>query len=248
MCHPDAPPGRATPDGPRLEVQVTVSDQAAMPALLCGESERPPVLVVADVFGRSPFYENLAGLIAAAVFQALVPDFFFREGRLAESSREAAFARPALLDEARAVDDLAAALTFLRERSGRQRVGTVGFCMGGTFALDLASSEEDLVTVAYYGFPVPQTNLTMPPPRPIDLVESQSGPVLAFWGEKDEAVGAENVAAYVELASASNPQFAHQVVPGLGHGFLGSADLADPDDAGAATWRRAVSHLQSNLA
>jgi carboxymethylenebutenolidase len=247
MCHPDVPPGRATSASERIEVGVTVPGGETMSALLRGDADRPPVLLVGDVFGRSPFYENLAGVIAEAGFQVLLPDFFFREGELTEMSKDAAFARRGSLDEARSLEDLAAAIAFLRERSGQNAVGTIGFCMGGTFVLDLASSDTNLVTVAYYGFPVPQASLTMPPPRPIDQVGAQRGPVLAFWGENDDAVGAENVASYVPLAAAANPGFEHEVVAGLGHGFLGAADLADPEDPGGRTWMRAISHLQTHL-
>lgn len=247
MCHPEAPAGQAPSDSDRAEAQIELPGGEMMPVLLCGAPSLPPVLMVGDVFGRSPFYEHLGGVLADAGFQVMVPDFYFREGPLETIDKAAAFARRAKLDEARALDDLAAAIGALRARSGRTKVGTVGFCMGGTFVLDLASRGPDLVTVAYYGFPVPQANLTMPPPRPLDLVDSQQGPVLAFWGDQDETVGVENVSGYVEAAAKANPAFEHELLPGLGHGFLGTADLADGEDPAAATWRRAVSLLDENL-
>jgi carboxymethylenebutenolidase len=247
MCHPEVPAGQALSDAARAEVRIELPGGEEMPALLCGGEGLPPVLVVGDVFGRSPFYEHLAGVLAGAGFQVLVPDFYFREGPLEKIDKAAAFARRAQLDEARTLDDLAAAIAFLRARSSGTKVGTVGFCMGGTFVLDLASRDDDLVTVAYYGFPVPQASITMPPPRPIDLVDAQRGPVLAFWGDQDDTVGSENVAAYVDVAAAANPSFEHEVLPGLGHGFLGAADLSDQSDPAAATWRRAVSLLRENL-
>jgi dienelactone hydrolase len=119
--------------------------------------------------------------------------------------------------------------------------------MGGTFVLDLASLHAGLVTVAYYGFPVPPATVVSPPPRPIDLVGTLRGPVLAFWGDQDEAVGMTHIREYARLASAANPRFEHEIVPNLGHGFLGSSHLEEIDDPGGATWHRALAHLRNHL-
>jgi dienelactone hydrolase len=119
--------------------------------------------------------------------------------------------------------------------------------MGGTFALDLASTEDDLTSVAYYGFPVPQATLASPPPRPLDLVDDLRGPVLAFWGDQDQAVGIEHAHDYAQRAATANPAFEHEILPGLGHGFLGAAVLDDLADPGGATWARTLAFLQTNL-
>lgn len=250
MCHTDIPPGAETPALRRAEVEVPLPGGETMPALeIAAAPDAPAVLVACDVFGRSPFYEHLAALLAQAGFTALVPEFFFREGPLPEGGgKEAAFSRRSRLDESRSVEDLRAAVAWQRERSSRTTVGAVGFCMGATFLLDLASTGvRDLVAVSYYGFPEPQAALTSPPPRPIDLVETLEGPVLAFWGDQDETVGIDSIERYVAAAAASNPRFTHEILPGLGHGFLGSADLAGAGDPAGATWQRALAHLHAHL-
>ncbi|WP_155054243.1 dienelactone hydrolase family protein [Streptomyces blattellae] len=248
MCHSDIPPKQPTPDAARREVEIALPTGETMPALhFATDAGTPPVLIIADMLGVSPFYEHLAALVAEAGFQALVPDVFFRQGPLAEPGSEAAVARRAKLDERQSVEDMRAAVGWLSERSGGAAVGAIGFCMGGTFALDLASTQGRLVTVAYYGFPEPPAWVVAPPERPIDLVDSLSGPVLAFWGELDETVGLAAVRRYAERAAAANPRYAHEILPGLGHGFLGTSDLADPTDTGGATWARTIAHLRAHL-
>ena len=248
MCHTDIPPDQATPALAGHDVEIALSTGEAMPALHVSAAESAPaVLVIGDVFGRSAFYEHLGAMLAQAGFQAVVPDFFFRQGALpGPPSKEAAFGRRAQLDETRTLVDLRAAIAWLRERSGRSLIGTVGFCMGGTFVLDLAATEDDLVSVAYYGFPVPQPTIVSPPPRPIDLVEELKGPVLAFWGDQDETVGVEHARDYIHRAG-NHPGFESELLAGLGHGFLGSAPLGDPSDPRAATWDRAVGFLRTHL-
>lgn len=239
MCHTNAPAGQITPDAARREVMVSLPNGEQMPALEVGDEGSRPVIVVADVFGRSPFYEHLSALLAQAGFRALLPDYFFRQGPLAGADKQAALARRARLDEHATLGDLAAAVDYLRPRPG-DIVGTVGFCMGGTLVLDLASTLDGLATVAYYGFPAaPATNTS--PPRPLDLVHELRGPVLAFWGDQDETVGIETVEKYVATAPA---KLAHRILPGLGHGFLADADFGAVDDAAARSWRETVDFLR----
>jgi carboxymethylenebutenolidase len=247
MCHPDVPANCDAIEVNGSEVTVGVPSGELMPALLAGPMGAPGVLLIADMFGRSAFYEQLAARIAAQGLQVLLPEYFFRQGPITEAGHGAPFARRAQLDEMQSVEDLRAAIGALREQSGGASVGVVGFCMGGTFALDLASTEDDLVAISYYGFPVPQTSIVHPPTPPVDLVGGLRGPVLAFWGDADETVGVEHICEYIDRATASNPQFRSRVLPGLGHGFLGAADLGASNDPGTETWNEALAFLRSNL-
>src|SRR5262245_52690957 len=187
MCHPDAPqnPGPAIPGE---ETTITVADGQSMPAHLVrapGSSPRGSVVIVGDIHGaRTPFYEHLAGLLGAHGFDAIVPEFFFRVGPLTEATQEAVFGRRGRLDEQGALPDLDAAIAWVQASShhGGTRVGVLGFCLGGTFALDLAAMRDDLATVCYYGFPGGAPGATSDPaqqaPRPLDAVDRLHGPIL----------------------------------------------------------------------
>jgi dienelactone hydrolase len=254
MCHPEVPAGQPVPEVGRQEVEVPLPGSEAIPALLARPEAGtgPGVLVVGDVFGRTPFYEALAARLAAAGFEALLPDFFHRVGPPAEQTREAVFARRGKLDDNRALEDLRACLGWLRSRSGYPgQVGTLGFCLGGTFVLDLAALEPDLVTVCYYGFPVARGERTpRSAPAPMDLVEHVSGPVLGFWGDQDAGVGMDNVRAYERRMRASGKDFACHVYPGLGHGFLAASGLEAGGDAyekACESWTLALEHWRQHL-
>ncbi|MEE4495259.1 dienelactone hydrolase family protein [Streptomyces sp. BE230] len=248
MCHTEVPDGQTTPLVDRTEIHVPVANGEAMPGTLFTDGrEGPGILVVADVHGPSPFYEALAARLAGAGYTVLLPDYFFRQGPTAGPELQHAFARRGKLDERQTVRDLDDACGWLATRTGTAQVGAIGFCMGGTFTLDLASVRSEMVTVAYYGFPVPQPTIVMPPPHPIDVVESQRGPVLAFWGEEDGSVGLDHVRAYTGLAEKANPQFSYEILPGLGHGFLAKADIDDHADAGGGTWHRVLHLFREHL-
>src|SRR5204862_8045113 len=151
----------------------------------------PAVLVINDIFGRSPFYEHTSRRLAQAGFVAATPEFFFREGPLPEPTRDAAMARAKRLDFSGLVDDMSAAIDWLRTRpETNSAVGTIGFCMGGTIVLLLAARRRDIAaSVCYYGFPADMRA----PARPIDLAAQMKGPILGLWGDQESGVGVDDV-------------------------------------------------------
>src|SRR5688572_12066254 len=104
MCHPEIPEGQETPIVAREEIEIPLSSGERLPGLLAypdGGASSPAIVVVPDILGRSPFYENLAARIATAGYRALLLDTFFREGPLPDWSMEAGRARRQDVDELR---------------------------------------------------------------------------------------------------------------------------------------------------
>lgn len=253
MCHPDAPLTSSPAPDALEEVRIPLDTGEQLPALYAHpDHEGPGVLVATDIYGRSPFYEDLAARLGAAGFHTLLPEHFFRQGPLGERTREAAFARRRQLDDLRALADHGNALDWLRGQPGvvGGRVGTIGFCMGGTFVLNLAAGRDDLATVCYYGFPQAPPLSPNPAPAPLDQLDAIRGPIIAFWGDQDEGAGMDNVAKLADGLLARSVDFEHLVYPGLGHGFLARAllDSDDPGHPGAAdSWHRTLSFYRRHL-
>jgi carboxymethylenebutenolidase len=253
MCHPDAPSTQSPVPDAQREVRVPLATGEELPARYAHpDRDGPGVLVVADIYGRGPFYEDLAARLAVAGFHALLPDYFFRQGPLGDQSREAAFARRRQLDDLRALADHGTAIDWLRAQPGVRggRTGTIGFCMGGTFVLNLAAARDDLATVCYYGFPQPPPLSPNPAPAPLDQLDSVHGPILGLWGDRDEGVGMDNVAKLAQGLSARGVDFEHVVYAGLGHGFLKAA-LPAAGHAGhgdaADSWGRTLAFYRRHL-
>lgn len=234
------------------EIEITLGDGAVAPVVLASPPGAPSgaVLVVPDIFGRSPFYEGLAGEIAGCGFEVVLVDPFYELGPLPEPTLEAAFARRRNLDEAATLGMLQQVVEWLRGRPGsRGRIGTVGFCMGGTFVLDLAAFERDLATVAFYGFPALYPGIALPPPRPLDLVDRLEGPILALWGENDHEVGMENVEEFTRRCRAAGRPVDCRILPGLGHSFLTATPATDEGLQALvrSAWQDALAHLRAHV-
>src|SRR2546428_13697864 len=134
MCHPEVPEGTTAPNVRTEELTIGV-DGGAMPTFVAfpERARAPAVLVINDIFGRSPFYEHTSRRLAQAGFVAATPEFFFREGPLPEPTRDAAMARAKRLDFSRLVDDMSAAIDWLRTRPETDTpLCTDRCCTGGT--------------------------------------------------------------------------------------------------------------------
>jgi carboxymethylenebutenolidase len=255
MCHPEVPAGQPTPEVLCEETQVPLTGGEALPALLTRPAveKAPAVVIVHDIFGRSPFYENLAARLAVAGFVVLLPDLFFRQGGLGERSLELAFARRSGFDEMAALDDLSAAVDLLRSQPGVRgdRVGTVGFCMGGTLALDLAARRNDLVTVCYYGYPAGEAHASAKAaPTPLSQVDRIEGPIVGFWGDQDLGVNMADVKTFAAELERRGVAFEHVIYAGLGHAFMAQSGL-DPNhpafQMACASWIRTLDFLRQHL-
>ena len=181
------------------------------------DTTAPAVLIVHDVWGANPFYHDVARRLAGEGFAVLLSDFFVREGALAEQTRDAVMERRSRMDQTKAVDDIAGALHWLREHEATTgKVGTVGFCMGGTLVY-LAAARQPVpdASVAFYGFPVPNTT-PLAPLVPIDEAADVRSPLLALWGDQDAGVGMDKVERYREALTANNADFEFVIYPGAG--------------------------------
>jgi dienelactone hydrolase len=244
MCHPELAEGQSMPGVQAREEVIRLPSGESLPALLAEPEGEPrgAVLVVNDVFGRSPFYESLTRRLAVAGFAAADPEYFFREGPLPEQTREAAMERRQRLDSARAVEDLNAALDWLRRETGREgRLGTIGFCMGGTYVLQLAARRADLASVCFYGFPGSLA---------AEERERIQGPLLGFWGDQDAGVGMDNVEALRRGLDERGVEHELTIYPGLGHGFMKASGLepgGEGYDQACEAWTRTLDFYRKQL-
>ncbi|HYY96258.1 MAG TPA: dienelactone hydrolase family protein [Pyrinomonadaceae bacterium] len=116
------------------------------------------LVLLQEIFGVNEVMRAAADWYAARGFVVVCPDLFWRQQPNVEltdktdADWQRAFALYKGLDEAKAVEDAAAALKFLRAHAACDgRVGAVGYCLGGKLAYLLAARFRPDCAVGFYG-------------------------------------------------------------------------------------------------
>jgi len=179
-------------------------------------------VILPDVRGLHPYYEDLALRFAENGVDAVAIDYFARTAGLGR--RDAAFEFMPHVGRTTFEDlsaDLRAAVAYLRseEGGGATRIFTVGFCFGGrlsfvagTLGLDLAG------VIGFYGVPVgPGRNDV---PAPADVAEGIASPVLGLFGAADEGIPAAAIATFEAALASAGVEHRLIAYPGAPHSFF----------------------------
>lgn len=191
------------------------------------------VVVIQEIFGVTAHIRDVADRFAAAGYTALAPAFFDHlESGLELSYDKAGSERgKALITELgldRAVEDVASAAEAIASAG---RIGTVGFCWGGTVAL-LSALRLGLPSVSYYG----ARNLPF-------LGEKPKAPVMFHFGENDPSIPPEAVAKHREML----PQMDVHTYP-TGHAFNRDHDPHYHEASARLAWQRTLAFFDRELA
>ena len=197
----------------------------------------PGVVVIHEIFGLNENIKDIAGRFADQGYAALAVDLFGGRNRAVCMAR---FMTGMLAGSVNryGIADLKAALTHLAglPEVDPKRIGAIGFCMGGGFAIAWACTDDRLKAIApFYG-----AN-----PRPLDAVQ-RACPVVGSYPEKDFTAGAGHA-----LDKALDRHgIAHdiKIYPGAGHSFFNDRGRAYDKAAATDSWTRVLGFFGEHLA
>jgi carboxymethylenebutenolidase len=214
---------------------------------------RPGVVIIPDVWGVTDLYRRLARRLVAEGFATLVVDQYRYTGREGLTPTTAIAFIDALDDASvlRAVQEAIDALAASAPVRG-QRVGLIGFCMGGQYALLAACTCRGLSAVApFYGMVRYAQGLdpAKKPRQPLDALADLSCPLLGLYGAEDALIPLADVEELKRRLARTRHTHAVHVYPGAGHAFLNDTrpDAYRPQAAEEA-WSRLVPFLRRELA
>ncbi|CAH0498576.1 dienelactone hydrolase family protein [Novosphingobium sp. CECT 9465] len=176
---------------------------------------RAAIIVVPEIFGVNPGIRHKCKVWADLGYMALAPDIFWRFAPGVEldpdvpEQMEEAFGYFGQYDPDKGVQDIEAAIRFLRDYEGISKVGLVGFCLGGRMAYMTATRTDIDASVGYYGVMIDQM-----------LGESHAiaNPLMLHIPTADHLVSAEAQAA-IHAALDPHPKVTLHDYAGLDHGF-----------------------------
>jgi carboxymethylenebutenolidase len=201
-----------------------------------GDGPFPGVVVIHEAFGLNENIRGIARRFAEQGYAALAVDLFSGRNRVVCMARFFGGMFFNSLDHA-GIHDLKAALTFLTGQPGVDgaRVGAIGFCMGGSFAIAWAAADNRLKAIApYYAMN----------PRPIEAV-ARLCPVVGSYPENDFTKG---MGRKLDL-ELDHYQIPHDIktYPDTGHSFFNDTRGRYNAAASEDSWNRVLSFFKQHI-
>lgn len=199
----------------------------------------PGVLVIQEWWGLDDWVKDQARALAKEGYVALAPDLY--RGKVT-SDPTVAHQLMSGLPPDQAMRDLKGAYVYLQSRPdvNKDRIGAIGWCMGGRYALALATEEPGLdAAVAYYGAP----------PTDEAAIAHIQAPVLGNFGAEDKGPSPEQVKAFAEVMKKAGKSADLKVYDGAGHAF---ANVNNPwkgyrEEQAKDAWARTTAFFAKHL-
>ncbi|HEY8056190.1 MAG TPA: dienelactone hydrolase family protein [Terriglobales bacterium] len=199
--------------------------------------KRPVILVIHEIFGLSPWAQEMTDELAAAGYVAIAPDLLSGQGP--DGGGTASFAGQTEIG--RAISQLspgeisadldAAADWALQQPAASHKLYVVGFCWGGGQSFRYATHRDHLAAAfVFYGVP--------PPPEAMAHI---TAPVFGFYAGNDARISLTVPDTRKQMKSAGK-EYQAVVYDGAGHGFMRAGEQPDPTPANAgaraAAWAK----------
>lgn len=197
-----------------------------------GNGPFPALVVVHEWWGLNDWVKQQASQLAEEGYVALAVDLY--RGKVA-TTPEMAHEIMRGVPEDRAKRDLHAAVEFLRSQKNvkADRLGAIGWCMGGGYALDVALQEPSLkAAVINYGHLASETS----------SLTRINAAVLGIFGGKDQGIPVDDVRKFEQSLTKLGKDVQIVIYPEAGHAFENSNNKQGfrADDAADARTRTLV--------
>jgi carboxymethylenebutenolidase len=202
-----------------------------------GKGPFPAIIVIHEWWGLSDWVKEQASKLSDQGYVALAIDLY--RGKVATTA-EVAHELMNGLPEDRAKRDLHAAFEYLASQPDvkKDRIGSIGWCMGGGFSLDVALQEPTLrAVVINYGRLVTD-------PQSLKQINAS---VLGLFGAHDQGI-TPSVPTFESSLKELGKNVEIKIYPDAGHGFENpvNKDGYRPDDT-ADAWKRTVKFFATTL-
>jgi carboxymethylenebutenolidase len=207
-------------------------------ALPCGRGPYGGVIVLHEWWGLNDWMKMQASNLAANGYVVIAVDLY--GGKTTDNSSEARKLKRAL-SQNRAIRDIKTAFNYLAARPDvdSEHIGSIGWSMGGGFAIQLAIHEPRLAAcVVNYGA------------LPTDLVDIMNinAPVLGNFGARDRGILPSKVRAFEKLMKTAGQSADIKIYDGAGHAFENSGNHGGyRPEAAADAWCRTLAFFNEAL-
>ena len=203
-----------------------------------GKGPFPALVVIHEYWGLVPWVKEQAAKLSDQGYVTLAVDLY--RGK-ATDSPEVAHELMRGVPEDRANRDLLAAVQYLKslKRVNPAKIGSIGWCMGGGYSLDLAIADPTLAAdVINYG------HLATDPAR----LQQIHAPILGLFGAQDKGIPPADVRKFELDLKQIGKKIDVTIYPDAGHAFQNPGNKTGYRPADTAdAWNRTVEFLAATL-
>jgi carboxymethylenebutenolidase len=203
-----------------------------------GKGPFPGLIVIHEWWGLNDWVKDQASKLSDQGYVALAIDLY--RGKVATTPDEAHQIMRGVPED-RAKRDLHAAFEFLASQPNvkKARVGAIGWCMGGGYALDVALQEPTLgADVINYG------HLATDP----ESLKKINAPILGLFGAQDKGITPDDVRKFEETMKQMGKKIDVKIYDDAGHAFENPNNKDGYREADAAdAWKRTLDFLAATL-
>jgi carboxymethylenebutenolidase len=235
--------------------ETQVNGYLARPVAMDTAHPAAGMIVIHEAMGLNEHIRDVTNRIANLGYVTLGVDLYTREGGPPPMGDvQAMMQRLFSMSDATVLGDLERAADFLRAREDvADRIGCIGFCMGGRYTLLFAGASDRLSAAidCWGGFidratPEQDSTPTRPTP-PLQLAAKLSCPLLAAVGAEDQNPSPQLAEQLRERAAQSGKEVKVDVYEGAGHAFFADYRPSYAPGPAARLWREIVPFLQRQL-
>jgi carboxymethylenebutenolidase len=204
----------------------------------------PGIILFQEAFGVNQHIRNVADRLATAGYVVVAPELFHRTAApgLEIPYNDFPSAMPhfqAITPEGLA-QDAQAAYDWLQSQGQVQKdkIGAIGFCLGGRVAFVANAVLPLQAAVSYYGGGLHTL---------ADRAGELHAPHLFFWGGLDQHISQEQRETIVQAVDAAGKPYINTVISYADHGFNCDERPSYNPDAAAEAWALTLAFLANNL-
>lgn len=226
-------------------VLVDGQSMRAFTAIPDGQGPFPGLVVIQGWAGVNAFVQETTSRLAAAGYFGIAPELYHRQD--SNDGADNATRSGRLMDQ-EIIQDVSAASVFLQENSAviHDRIGIIGFCLGGRVVYLAATAIPDFkAAVPYYGAGTMVARGESPPI--FERLASTVCPVLGFFGEEDANPSPEDMKKLDAEYTKYGIVHEFHSFPGAGHAYMDYTTDRYNKQAEEASWPITLAFLERYL-
>lgn len=210
-------------------IQIATKSGGTMGAYLAlpdTDAPAPAVIVYMEIFGVNDHIRDVTRRVAAEGYVAIAPDFFHRTGPGIELAYDDAGMAEGMshlgqLQADQMIEDAQTTLAYLRGRGDviGDKIGAMGFCIGGHMTYLTACETDIAAAAAYYGGGIAAPEGPGGAPSTLSRTASIRGRIHCYFGEQDGMIPMDQVEAIKAALADGGIENEVHVYPGADHGF-----------------------------